>query len=712
MFKRDGRMMRFFNRELSWLSFNQRVLNEAMVEKHPLLERFRFLSITSSNLDEFFMVRVASLLDQVFAGFNEPDGAGMHPEEQIAAIGEKAHRMVKQEYQCYRKILLPLAEESGIYLRHCRELEAEQLRQLDNFYQRTIFPVLTPMVIDAGRPFPLVQNRSINFILILQNKSRCEATPTIVGTLEVPSVLPRLIPLRVTDGFCHEFILLEELLEIYLDRIFSGHNIVSRGLFRLTRNGDLGIDEEGAEDLLETIEESLKRRKWGAPVRLEVEKDMDVDLLDTLCEQFELKREAVYSINGPLDLTFLDELYGMKGFEGIKFSPKMPQDVLSLNHEESVFSAVRKGDILFHHPYHAFGPVISLVNDAADDPAVMAIKQTLYRVSGKSPMVAALARAAENGKQVTVLVELKARFDEENNIQWARRLEQAGCHVIYGLVGLKTHAKLLLIVRHDEDGIRRYVHMGTGNYNDVTARFYTDIGLMTCDPAIGADASALFNVISGYTELGEMQRLIVAPFALRSKIKSLIRIESINAQAGKPAAITAKLNSLVDYEIIEELYQASQAGVEINLIIRGVCGLRPGVKGLSENIKVRSLVGRFLEHSRIFKFENDGRPQFFLSSADWMPRNLDRRLEVMFPVVAAKLQQEVDEILQLNLDDSYNAYSLCQDGTYRRIRSAEETVDCQEIFFQRILELAQGKFRNIPAGKLTPVYSCEEKSMD
>jgi polyphosphate kinase len=705
--------MRFFNRELSWLSFNQRVLNEAMDEKHPLLERFRFLSITSSNLDEFFMVRVASLLDQVFAGFNEPDGAGMLPEEQIAAIGEKAHRMVEQEYYCYRKILLPLAEESSIYLRRCCELSPEQLRLLDNFYQRTIFPVLTPMVIDAGRPFPLVHNKSMNFILMLQNKNSCEDNPAIVGTLEVPAVLPRLIPLRGTNGLQHEFVLLEELLEIYLDRIFSGHVIVSSGLFRLTRNGDLGIDEEGAEDLLEAIEESLKRRKWGAPVRLEVEKGMDVVLLNILLEQFELDKGAVYSVNGPLDLTFLDELYGMKGFEAIKFSPKLPQDVLDLDHEESVFSAVRKGDILFHHPYHAFGPVISLVNDAADDPAVMAIKQTLYRVSGKSPMVAALARAAENGKQVTVLVELKARFDEENNIQWARRLEQAGCHVIYGLVGLKTHAKLLLIVRHDEDGIRRYVHMGTGNYNDVTARFYTDIGLMTCDPAIGADASALFNVISGYTELGEMQRLIVAPFALRNKIKSLIRVEALNAKAGKPASITAKLNSLVDYEIIEELYQASQAGVEINLIIRGICGLRPGVIGLSENIKVRSLVGRFLEHSRIFKFENDGRPQFFLSSADWMPRNLDRRLEVMFPVVSAKLQQDVDEILSLNLSDSYNAYGLCKDGSYRRIRSGDaEAVDSQEIMFQKIFELAHEKYRNIPTGKLTPVYSCEEKSMD
>lgn len=679
----------FFNRELSWLEFNERVLEEACdINSNPILERVKFISIVSSNLDEFFMVRVASLFDQILAGFNELDMGGFSPTEQINLISQRAHKMVNDQYNCFNRSLLPGLKKEKILFVKPKDLNEKQKVFIENLYYKTIFPVLTPMVVDRSRPFPLILNKSLNVALLLENKE--DEKEPIFGMVQVPSVLERLVELPSKENEKY-FILLEDIIKMYIETLFVGHNIITMACYRITRNTDQGLDEEEAEDLLEAIQQFIKKRKWGMVIRLEIEHGMSEELLGILKDELEVPKEGIYEIKGPLDLTFLTKVYSLPGFGTIKYLVYRSQPVPQLEACEDLFEAISKKDILLHHPYHSFDPVTELVKQAAFDPAVLAIKQTLYRVSGNSPIVEALAQAAENGKQVTVLVELKARFDEQNNIIWAKRLEMAGCHVIYGLVGLKTHCKILLVVRKEEDGIKRYVHMSTGNYNDITAKFYTDIGLMTADPYFGSDASNLFNMLSGYSRLTRMYKLDVAPLGLRQKFVNLIRQEANNARIGKKAKIIAKLNSLVDEGIITELYEASSAGVEIELLVRGICCLRPGIKGLSEKINVKSIVGRYLEHSRIYYFYNDGEELYYLSSADWMGRNLDRRVEILFPIEDKGAVASLKEMLKTYLKDTAKSRILDKDGNYRRLNKRGKAVmNSQEYFCKQAVKQVQG----------------------
>lgn len=676
----------FFNRELSWLEFNERVLEEAYDGSNPLFERLKFLSIVSSNLDEFFMIRVASLYDQILAGFQEPDIAGLIPEEQINAISLRVHRMVQDQYSCFNRSLVQMLKREEIYFLKGNKLSPKQKEFVESYYINTVYPVLTPMVVDQSRPFPLVLNKSLNIALLLENK---EENEPIFGTVQVPSVLERIVEVPSENGQkC--FILLEEIIKMYMYTLFSGHEVLTMSCYRVTRNADQGLDEEGAEDLLEAIEQFLKKRKWGRTIRLEIESDMEPKLLSVLQDELEAPDGGVYEIKGPLDLTFLMKVSGMPGYDDLKYPSFHPQPSPAFAGYDNIFDAISQKDILVHHPFESFDPVVELVRQAAADPRVLAIKQTLYRVSGNSPIVEALALAAENGKQVTVLVELKARFDEQNNIIWAKRLEMAGCHVIYGLVGLKTHCKVLLIVRKEEDGIKRYVHMSTGNYNDVTARFYTDLGLFTANPYFGADASALFNMLSGYSHLTKMYKMNIAPINIRNSFLNLIKQEAENARKGKRARIIAKINSLVDEGIINALYDASTAGVEIDLIIRGICCLKPGIPGFSERISVRSIVGRLLEHSRIYYFYNGGDEQYFLSSADWMSRNLDRRVELLFPVEDEDVRKRVGEVIDLCLRDTVKARILDSNGTYSRVdKRGKELLNSQEFFYKQAVEAAR-----------------------
>lgn len=658
----------YFNRELSWLEFNGRVLEEAYDRKNPLLERTKFLSIVSSNLDEFFMIRVASVREQLNAGLSKPDSSGMTPSEQLKRISLKAHGMVHEQYNCYNRSVIPPLKKEGVSFLKIYDLNREQQKYIEDYFDNMLFPVLTPMAVDKSRPFPLILNKSLNIAVLLENRNpEDENDPEhIFATVQVPSILDRFLKL---PGEGHNYVFMEDIIKIYLDRLFRGHNIFCSGMYRITRDADLSIDEEGDEDLLKAIEKSVKKRKWGAAIRLEVEYEIDDRLLRILKKELEIKNDDIYYINGPIDLTFLAKFNGMLGpeFDHLRNEALVPVTPIDLAGSSDIFHTLRDKDVLLFHPYESFDAVIDFVKKASTDPEVLAIKQTLYRVSGNSPIVKALAEAAENGKQVTVLLELKARFDEENNINWAKSLEKSGCHVIYGLVGLKTHCKITLVVRKEEDGIRRYVHLGTGNYNDITARFYTDIGLLTSDPYIAADASSVFNMLSGYSQLDRLYKMAVAPNGLRKKFVELIEMETRNARKGNKAAIIAKLNSLVDVGIIDSLYEASQAGVEIQLIIRGICCLRPGIKGLSENIKVISIVDRFLEHSRIYYFYNNGFEQVYLSSADWMQRNLERRVEVIFPVDDGKLKKRLKDILAVCLQDSVKARVLGQSGRYTHV---------------------------------------------
>ncbi len=650
----------YTNRELSWLLFNKRVLSEAKDKKNPLFERLKFLSITASNLDEFFMVRVASLKDMVHAGYKKKDIAGMTVDVQLACVNEETHRLVEQQYSVYNRSLLPRLLEEGLHIvRHHEELDKEDGVYVDRYFADNVYPVLTPMAVDSSRPFPLIRNKSLNLGALVKKKNG--EGETEFAMVQVPSVLSRIV--TIPGGKQTRVILLEEVIERNIQKLFLNYDIICSFPFRIMRNADLGIEEEGAEDLLQEIEKQLKKRKWGQVIRLEVEDGIDKKLLKLIQNELSIEKEDIYSINGPLDLTFLMKMYGMKGFDHLKEdSYSRPQPVPELPEEADVFEKIREGDILMHHPYQTFEPVVRFVRQAAKDPDVLAIKQTLYRVSGNSPIVAALEQAAENGKQVSVLVELKARFDEENNIVWAKKLEKAGCHVIYGLVGLKTHSKITLVVRREENGIRRYVHLGTGNYNDSTAKLYTDVGLFTCSEAIGEDATAVFNMLSGYSEPRSWNKLSVAPLWLKDRFLLLIDREKAYAQQGREAHIIAKMNSLCDKVIIESLYAASAAGVKIDLIIRGICCLKVGIPGVSENITVRSIVGNYLEHARIFYFENDGKPEYYCASADWMPRNLDRRVEILFPVEKPCLQEKLD----CQMRDTVKASMLQPDGSYEK----------------------------------------------
>ncbi len=656
----------YVNRELSWLEFNYRVLSEARDKSIPLFERLKFLSITASNLDEFFMVRVASLKDMVHAGYEKPDIAGMKPKQQLEKIAEKTHELVNLQYSTYSRSLVPALKQQGLRVIVSHEdLTKEEGEYVDRYFHDYVYPVLTPMAVDSSRPFPLVRNKTLNIAALVKKKSGEDDTLDF-AMVQVPSVIPRVVEIP-EKGEGRAVILLEEIIERNIQSLFLNYDIVTAHPFRIMRNADFSIDEEEAEDLLVEIEKQLKKRQWGEVIRLEIDERVDKRLLKILKKELRIENDDIFFINGPLDLTFLMKMYGMDGFDALKTPKYTPQRVPALMNDDDIFTNIRKGDIFLHHPYESFDPVVDFVRTASKDPDVLAIKQTLYRVSGNSPIIAALAAAADNGKQVSVLVELKARFDEENNINWAKTLEKAGCHVIYGLVGLKTHSKITLVVRREEDGIRRYVHLGTGNYNDSTAKQYTDCGLMTCNPLIGEDATAVFNMLSGYSEPLGWNKLVLAPLWLRGKLLKLIRRETENARKGEPAHIIAKMNSLCDKEVIASLYEASCAGVKIELIVRGICCLKAGVPELSENIHVRSIVGNFLEHSRIFYFENGGRPQLFMASADWMPRNLDKRVEIMFPVEDPEIKKQVMHILEVQLADNVKAHILQPDGSYEKV---------------------------------------------
>ncbi|EOS44710.1 RNA degradosome polyphosphate kinase [Lachnospiraceae bacterium JLR.KK009] len=669
------------NRELSWLKFNHRVLNEARDKNIPLLERLKFVSITSSNLDEFFMVRVASLKDMVHAGYKKKDIAGMTAKEQLEAINKDTRSLVEMQYSTYTRSLVPLLHNHGIEIISAyEELSEAQGEYVDRYFEETVYPVLTPMAVDASRPFPLIRNKSLNIAALL-NKKGDKKEELEFATVQVPSVLSRIVQIPSSEEGQKAFILLEQVIERNIHRLFLNYHVVCAYPYRIMRNADLTIDEDEAEDLLQEIQKQLKKRQWGEVIRLEVEDKVDKRLLGILKEDLHIAQEDIFKINGPLDLTFLMKMYGIEGEDELRYPPYQPQRVPKIVPGEDIFEAIRKGDILLHHPYQTFDPVVDFIRQASVDPDVLAIKQTLYRVSGNSPIIASLAQAAENGKQVSVLVELKARFDEENNIVWAKKLEKAGCHVIYGLVGLKTHSKIALVVRKEEDGIRRYVHLGTGNYNDSTAKLYTDLGMFTCSEAIGEDATAVFNMLSGYSEPPSWNKLAVAPIWLRKRFLKLIKREMKHAQAGKEAFIRAKMNSLCDRDVIAALYEASAAGVQVDLVIRGICCLRVGIPGVSENITVHSIVGNFLEHSRIFWFHNDGQEEIYMGSADWMPRNLDRRVEIMFPVENETLMDQVRHILGTQLADNTKAHILKPDGNYEKIdKRGKRLVNSQQQF--------------------------------
>ena len=677
------------NRELSWLKFDARVLNEAKDKSIPLLERLKFVSITSSNLDEFFMVRVASLKDMVHADYRKRDIAGMTASEQLDRINTATRKLVESQYNTYNRSLVPLMAANGIHIiEKYEELTAEQAAYVDRYFEEDVYPVLTPMAVDASRPFPLIRNKTLNIAALLSSKKDEKHKDAVeFATVQVPGVLPRLVPIPAdtsensgeVEG--RTFILLEQIIEKNIDKLFLNYHVLCAHPYRVMRNADLPIDEDEAADLLKEIQKQLKKRQWGEVIRLEVEASVDKKLLRFLKDELKVAEEDIFQISGPIDLTFLMKMYGLSGCDSLRYEPYKPQRVPEIEPGEDIFEAIRGGDILLHHPYETFDPVVDFIRQAASDPDVLAIKQTLYRVSGNSPIIASLAQAAENGKQVSVLVELKARFDEENNIVWAKKLEQAGCHVIYGLVGLKTHSKIALVVRREEDGIRRYVHLGTGNYNDSTAKLYTDCGIFTCNEAIGEDATAVFNMLSGYSEPLSWNELVLAPIWLRTRFMRLIARETKHAREGKPAKIVAKMNSLCDEGIIAALYEASAAGVKIELIVRGICCLKVGIPGISENIHVRSIVGNFLEHSRIFFFLNDGEEELYMGSADWMPRNLDRRVEILFPVLDDTLKEKVKHILDVERADNTKAPVLKPDGEYEKIdRRGKVLVNSQKQF--------------------------------
>ncbi|HEY6157853.1 MAG TPA: polyphosphate kinase 1 [Gemmatimonadales bacterium] len=658
----------YLNRELSWLEFNARVLEEAADPSNPWLERLKFLAIFSSNLDEFFEIRVAGLQQQVYAGVEPQDyGAdGMAPAEQLAAIERRAHALVAEQYRILDEEVFPGLAAGGVERVRLEDLTDAERRQVEALFHSSIAPVLTPLAIDPGHPFPHVHNKSLNIALVVERRSSRQERRHF-AVVQVPAVLDRVMVVSARGAGRVRFVLLEDVIARHLGELFGGLRVVSHTVFRVTRNTDLTIEEEDAEDLLEMIEESLRQRRRSDPVRLEILADADAAFAQMLSDAHDLQPPDVYRVPGPVDLTALMALHRLEEFPALKDEPLVPRVAPSFAQGRDLFDVIRTQDVLVHLPYESFGCVVDFVERAADDPQVLAIKQTLYRTSGASPIVSALARAAQNGKQVTALVELKARMDEQNNITWARTLEQAGVHVVYGIVGLKTHCKAVLVVRREADGIRRYVHLSTGNYNPTTARVYTDLGLFTAHPDVGEDTSALFNLLTGYADGYQWKKLTVAPLGMRERMIALIEREERNARDGRPARIVVKMNALVEPSVIDALYRASQAGVPIELVIRGICCLRPGLPGVSETIGVTSIVDKFLEHSRIFYFENGGNPEVLLASADWMPRNFWRRIETAFAIEDPALQARiVGEILPSVLGDNTKARELLPDGTYRR----------------------------------------------
>lgn len=680
----------FFNREISWLEFNWRVLQEALDERHPLLERVKFLAICNTNLDEFFMIRVAGLKQQVAAGVVSRSADGLTPAEQIVAIRKIVLEHKEQQMLCWNEDVHPHLRDQGISLLDYHELNDMQRAYMKDYFEREIFPVLTPLAFDPGRPFPHISNLSLNLAVVVKDPEE----GSLFARIKVPAVLPRLIPLRgeMCDGpsgipaerrVCFTWI--EQVIAANAAALFPGEEIIDAYAFRITRNADVEIQEEEADDLLRTIEQGVRQRRFGAVVRLSVQQEMPQYIRDLLLHNLKLTADDMYETKGRLGLSDLMALTKLDrpDLKDPPFYPKIPSTLRFARSSADMFSAIRQRDILLHHPFDSFQPLVEWIRAAASDPNVLAIKQTLYRSGSNSPIVKALMDAREQDKQVTVLVELKARFDEENNITWARALERVGVHVVYGLLGLKTHAKLTLIVRREHDGLRRYAHLGTGNYNATTARVYTDMGLLTCRPDICADVADVFNSLTGYSRQVSYRKLLVAPVNIRTCLKLLIEREIVHAQEGRGGRLVFKSNALVDPKIIRLLYQASQAGVQIDLLIRGICCLRPDVPGLSENIHVRSIIGRFLEHSRIYYFANAGNPEIYLGSADLMQRNLDRRVETLFPIEDSALAEQIhDDILTTYLHDNVRAHVLQADGSYLRATPDNDTVplDSQAYF--------------------------------
>lgn len=676
----------FFNRELSWLKFNERVLEEALDETNPLLERLKFLAIFSTNLDEFIMIRYAGLKEQSDAGIKKRSADGKTPDEQIQLISDALHTTVLEHRRILGEVVLPALAQQGVRLVPMSELNQSEQKAVGKFFHSELFPVLTPLAIDSGHPFPRLPNLSFTFLLEIFDADKDETKRALV---QVPNVLPRFFEL---PGKGHRLVVLEDILKHYAAELFSGHEVKRAHAFRLTRNADFEIAEDEADDLLLLIEDEVRRRRWGDPVRLEVSSDMPKKWKHYLRETLELDEADVYEIPSHLNVGAFMELSSLDA-PALKYPPFVTRLPTEYRNTDSIFDAIRKEDILIHHPFHAFDAVLDLIEEAADDPNVLAIKQTLYRVGSRSPVVDALRKAAGNGKLVTTLVELKARFDEENNIVWARELERSGVHVVYGFPELKTHCKALLIVRREGNEIKRYVHLGTGNYNPGTATVYTDMSLLTCDPDIGADVSELFNYLTGFSKQNSWRKLWVAPENLKQSIIHTIQAEAKLAQEGKEAFIVAKMNSLVDPDVIVALYAASQAGVKIELIIRGICCLRPGVKGLSENIQVRSIVGRFLEHSRVFYFKHGGKDKLYIGSADWMQRNLTRRIETLVPIEDSSLKKKVMAVLELSLRDNEKARILQADGHYcqPKRQPGQHRLNAQE----RLLELSARRLAEV-----------------
>lgn len=678
------------NRELSWLAFNERVLEEAEDTNNPLLERLKFLAIFSSNLDEFFMVRVAGLQDQIRAGFHKPENkSGLTPKEQLAKIAERTQALVRRQTEVYRHLVEDLLPKENVYVRDMKLLTAEQKNFIYELFEETIFPVLTPVAVDAYRPFPTLLGRTLNLLVMLENNNTDSEMSDKVAIVQVPSVLERFIKVP-TQNDETVFVLLEDVISNSIDRLFFGYKVKSSQAFRLTRNADLTIHEEGAQDLLVEIEKELKKRKWGVGSRLEVrDGEMNDDVLEYLLDEFEIEESDVFKIDGPLDLTTMFSFVKAisKGREHLEYESFIPQPPQDLQSDENIFEKGLTQDLFFHHPYESFVPIVDFIAEAAKDPSVLAIKQTLYRVSGNSPIIQALKQAAENGKQVTVLVELKARFDEENNVHWAKQLEQAGCLVIYGMNNLKTHSKITLVVRRRHGKIERFVHLGTGNYNDATAKIYTDMAIITSNKEFGIDATNFFNYLSGYTEKPEFHHICVSPYDIRDEFLKLIDQEIALHQQYGNGFIRAKMNSLTDKDLMMKLYEASIAGVKIELIIRGICCIRPGIPGISENITVTSIVGRFLEHSRIFWFHHNGNNSLYLSSADMMTRNMIKRVEILFPIYAPEIKKRIQRIMMTQLEDNQKARIQDSNGKYhyKENHNSDVRINSQEVFLNESL---------------------------
>jgi polyphosphate kinase len=684
----------YLNRELSWLEFNRRVLEEAQDPKVPLLERLKFLAIFAANLDEFFMVRVGGLQQKVQAGIPRGSGADrMPPAEQLDRISQATRHMVAEQYRCFTQEVLPALESHGILLRGLKDLTDASRKHLRDLFRREIFPVLTPLAIDPGHPFPHLLNKSLNLAVVLQRPHEDEK---LFAVVQVPAVLPRFVPLPVDKG--HAFTPLENVIRLHLPELFPGMKLERAAVFRVSRNSEYEIGDDEVEDLLKTIEEEIRKRRRGAAVRLEIEADASAEVEQFLIAALDLDPQDVYRLPGILDLTGLFQIHGLPGYPDLRDPPFVPQLVPEFAQSASLWAAIRARDILVHHPYESFSHVVDFIEEAARDERVLAIKQTLYRTSSDSPVVHALQRAADNGKQVTALIELKARLDEERNILWARELEKAGVHVVFGFVGLKTHCKVALVVRREEDGIRRYVHLATGNYNPQTARIYTDLGYFTCNPDFCEDVSALFNYLTGYCELPQWKKLVLAPSRLQAFMIEKIEQEAAHQKAGRSGRIIAKINGLLEPAVVQALYRASQAGVKIDLICRGICALRPGLAGISENIRTISIVDRFLEHSRIFYFGNGGDPQLYIGSADWMDRNLSRRVEVVFPIDPPDLRQRLVEILQTTLADNVKARELLPDGSYRRVQpeAGQPLIRSQEYFLEMAMVRASRRLAETP----------------